>query len=112
MPRRWRNCRFRARARGFSVGDRLHTCTPRSCRSRTASTLRAPAYLMGVGTPEDLLAGDGAGIDLFDCVMPTRNARNGQAFTWQASSLSRTRANRADPLPLDRSAAARLVGWL
>jgi queuine tRNA-ribosyltransferase len=39
-----------------------------------------PRYLMGVGTPEDLLAGIEAGIDMFDCVMPTRNARNGQLF--------------------------------
>jgi len=40
-----------------------------------------PRYLMGVGTPEDLVDGVAAGIDLFDCVMPTRNARNGQLFT-------------------------------
>jgi queuine tRNA-ribosyltransferase len=42
-----------------------------------------PRYLMGVGTPRDLLISIGAGIDLFDCVMPTRNARNGQLFTSQ-----------------------------
>ena len=40
-----------------------------------------PHYLMGVGTPEDLVAGVGNGIDMFDCVMPTRNARNGWLFT-------------------------------
>ena len=40
-----------------------------------------PRYLMGVGTPEDLVEGVGRGIDLFDCVMPTRNARNGTFFT-------------------------------
>ncbi|MBC7978327.1 MAG: tRNA-guanine transglycosylase, partial [Myxococcales bacterium] len=40
-----------------------------------------PRYLMGVGRPEDLLAGVAAGIDMFDCVMPTRNARNGYLFT-------------------------------
>jgi len=40
-----------------------------------------PRYLMGVGTPEDLLDGIAAGIDMFDCVMPTRNARNGWLFT-------------------------------
>ena len=39
-----------------------------------------PRYLMGVGTPEDIVAGVGAGVDMFDCVLPTRNARNGQAF--------------------------------
>jgi queuine tRNA-ribosyltransferase len=40
-----------------------------------------PRYLMGVGTPRDLLEGVAAGIDMFDCVLPTRNARNGQALT-------------------------------
>lgn len=40
-----------------------------------------PHYLMGVGTPEDLVAGVANGIDMFDCVMPTRNARNGWLFT-------------------------------
>ena len=40
-----------------------------------------PRYLMGVGTPEDLVDGVAAGVDMFDCVMPTRNARNGQLFT-------------------------------
>ena len=42
-----------------------------------------PRYLMGVGTPEDLVEGVGAGVDMFDCVMPTRNARNGMLFTTQ-----------------------------
>ena len=42
-----------------------------------------PRYLMGVGRPEDLVEGVRAGIDMFDCVMPTRNARNGQLFTSQ-----------------------------
>ena len=41
-----------------------------------------PRYLMGVGTPYDLLSAIGSGIDMFDCVLPTRNARNGQALTW------------------------------
>ena len=40
-----------------------------------------PRYLMGVGTPEDIVAGVCAGIDMFDCVLPTRNARNGWLFT-------------------------------
>ena len=40
-----------------------------------------PRYLMGVGTPEDLLESVGRGIDMFDCVMPTRSGRHGQAFT-------------------------------
>ncbi|MFH1857317.1 MAG: tRNA guanosine(34) transglycosylase Tgt, partial [Candidatus Omnitrophota bacterium] len=42
---------------------------------------KKPRYLMGLGTPEDLLEGIASGVDLFDCVLPTRNGRNGQAFT-------------------------------
>lgn len=42
-----------------------------------------PRYLMGVGTPEDLVEGVACGVDMFDCVMPTRNGRNGMLFTWQ-----------------------------
>ncbi|MEN6439622.1 MAG: tRNA guanosine(34) transglycosylase Tgt [Syntrophobacter sp.] len=42
-----------------------------------------PRYVMGVGTPEDLVEGVRAGVDMFDCVMPTRNARNGMLFTWR-----------------------------
>ncbi len=46
-----------------------------------------PRYLMGVGTPQDLLEGVERGIDMFDCVMPTRNARNGTVFTWQGKVI-------------------------
>ena len=42
----------------------------------------APRYLMGVGTPTNILEGIARGVDMFDCVMPTRNARNGMLFTW------------------------------
>ena len=41
-----------------------------------------PRYLMGVGTPENILEGISRGVDMFDCVMPTRNGRNGMLFTW------------------------------
>jgi queuine tRNA-ribosyltransferase len=49
-----------------------------------------PRYLMGVGTPEDILEGVARGVDMFDCVLPTRNARNGQLFTAPAASPSAT----------------------
>ena len=49
-----------------------------------------PRYLMGVGTPDDLVEAVARGIDMFDCVMPTRNARNGQLFTARGGSTSRT----------------------
>jgi queuine tRNA-ribosyltransferase len=60
-----------------------------------------PRYLMGSGEPEDLLAAIGAGVDLFDCVLPTRNARNGSLYTRHGKvSIKQTRY-RADPAPLD-----------
>jgi queuine tRNA-ribosyltransferase len=61
----------------------------------------APRYLMGVGTPEDLLEGIAAGIDMFDCVLPTRNARNGWLFTRQGDVKIRNARYRADTGPLD-----------
>ena len=65
----------------------------------------APRYLMGVGTPEDLVAGVAAGIDMFDCVMPTRNARNGWLFTRFGDVKIRNAKHRDDPRPLDASCA-------
>jgi len=61
----------------------------------------APRYLMGVGTPEDLLAAIGAGIDLFDCVLPTRNARNGWLFTRFGDVKIRNARYRDEDAPLD-----------
>ena len=60
-----------------------------------------PRYLMGVGTPADLLRGVTLGIDLFDCVLPTRNARNGYLFTSQGVVKIRNAAHRSDPGPVD-----------
>ncbi len=60
-----------------------------------------PRYLMGLGTPEDLVRGVLAGVDLFDCVMPTRNARNGCLFTSQGRLMIKNAQYREDPRPLD-----------
>ena len=60
-----------------------------------------PRYLMGVGTPEDLVEGVACGVDLFDCVMPTRNARNGHLFTRFGDLKIRNAKNKADPRPID-----------
>ena len=60
-----------------------------------------PRYLMGVGTPEDLLDGIAAGIDMFDCVLPTRNARNGWLFTRRGDVKIRNARYRDDTAPLD-----------
>ena len=62
-----------------------------------------PRYLMGVGTPEDLIEAIGAGIDMFDCVLPTRNARNGWLFTRFGDIKLRNARYRADPSPLDET---------
>ncbi|MCC6875754.1 MAG: tRNA guanosine(34) transglycosylase Tgt [Sandaracinaceae bacterium] len=86
---------------GFSVGEpipemyaALAEVAPRMPRDR-------PRYLMGVGTPYDLLEAIGRGIDLFDCVLPTRNARNGQALTWAGRVNLKQARHREDESPLD-----------
>ncbi len=60
-----------------------------------------PHYLMGVGTPEDLIAGVQNGIDMFDCVMPTRNARNGTLFSRYGDLKIRNARHKSDEQPLD-----------
>jgi queuine tRNA-ribosyltransferase len=64
-----------------------------------------PRYLMGVGMPEDLIEGVSRGIDLFDCVLPTRNARNGQLFTSRGKLSVRNARFRDDPRPPDPNCA-------
>ncbi|MFM8391899.1 MAG: tRNA-guanine transglycosylase, partial [Methylophilaceae bacterium] len=60
-----------------------------------------PRYLMGVGTPEDLLDAVSMGVDMFDCVMPTRNARNGWLFTRNGDIKLKNARYRQDDSPLD-----------
>ena len=60
-----------------------------------------PRYLMGVGKPEDIQEAVAAGIDMFDCVMPTRNARNGSLFTSEGRVVMSHARHRLDPGPLD-----------
>jgi len=71
--------------------------------SAVAPTLdpERPRYLMGVGTPADLVRAIGAGIDVFDCVLPTRNARNGQAFVPRGRIVIKNARYRGDSEPLD-----------
>ena len=64
-----------------------------------------PRYLMGVGTPDDLLACIERGVDMFDCVMPTRSGRHGQAFTWNGKLNLKNAVHAGDPRPLDESSA-------
>ncbi len=65
----------------------------------------APRYLMGVGTPQDLVHGVALGIDMFDCVMPTRNGRNGYLFTHKGVVKIRNARYRSDQNPIDERCA-------
>jgi queuine tRNA-ribosyltransferase len=86
---------------GFSVGE--PPAVMHELVGRLAPRLPAlrPRYLMGVGTPIDLLAAIEAGVDMFDCVMPTRNARNGQLFVADGRLNIANAAFRADPRPVE-----------
>ena len=64
-----------------------------------------PRYLMGVGTPSDLIEAVARGIDMFDCVMPTRSGRHGQAFTWNGRVNMRNARHAEDTRPLDEKSA-------
>ena len=95
---------------GFAVGG-LSVGEPKEEMMRVLQHVgpRLPAdkphYLMGVGTPEDLVAGVASGIDMFDCVMPTRNARNGWLFTRFGDIKIRNATHRNSLRPLDESCA-------
>ena len=91
---------------GYAVGG-LALGEPRDMtwKAVSASTdvlpVTQPRYLMGMGTPEDLLDGIERGVDLFDCVMPTRNARNGTLFTSNGKLSIKTAILKNDPDPPD-----------
>jgi len=90
---------------GVSVGEpkaemlRIMAHTPRLLPAAK------PRYLMGVGTPEDLVEGVANGIDMFDCVMPTRNARNGHLFTRFGDLRIRNARYKSDERPIDETCA-------
>ena len=88
---------------GMSVGEPKEEML--SVLDHTAQRLPAdrPRYLMGVGTPEDIVAGVASGVDMFDCVLPTRNARNGHLFTRFGDVRIRNAKHRADTRPLDET---------
>ena len=66
-----------------------------------------PRYLMGVGTPSDILGAVNEGIDMFDCVMPTRSGRTGLAFTWQGKINLKNSKYQKDQSPLDKDCEIR-----
>ncbi len=90
---------------GFSVGEdieKMHETLGEVAHRLDASR---PRYLMGVGTPYDLVRAIGAGVDMFDCVLPTRNGRNGQALTRNGTVVVKQARYKKDPLPLDPECA-------
>ncbi len=97
---------------GVSVGEpkaemlKIMAHTPRRLPAHK------PRYLMGVGTPEDLVEGVANGIDMFDCVMPTRNARNGHLFTRFGDLKIRNARHKDDERPLDETCGCHTCkGW-
>ncbi len=90
---------------GLSVGEEKDEMWRTANYTAKLLPAHKPRYLMGVGTPEDLLDGIKAGIDMFDCVMPTRNARNGTLFTYHGKLSIKAKAYANDHGPLDESCA-------
>jgi queuine tRNA-ribosyltransferase len=86
---------------GFSVGEPVETMYALLAELGRTMPRDKPRYVMGIGTPVDLLEAVTAGVDMFDCVMPTRNARNGQLFTAAGKLNIRRAENRNDPGPPD-----------
>jgi len=95
---------------GFSIGG-LSVGEPKEDRIRVLENLlpvmpeSLPRYLMGVGTPEDIVEAVELGVDMFDCVMPTRNARNGTLFTRYGKMIIKSARYIEDPLPVDPECA-------
>ena len=95
---------------GYAVGG-LSVGEPKEERARIVAHIvprmpaERPRYLMGMGTPEDIVEAVSAGIDMFDCVLPTRNARNGWLFTRFGDVKIRNARYRDDPAPLDPQCA-------
>jgi queuine tRNA-ribosyltransferase len=95
---------------GYAIGG-LSVGEPKEDRTRIMVHLTPlmpagkPRYLMGMGTPEDIIEAVAAGIDMFDCVLPTRNARNGWLFTRFGDVRIRNARYRDDTAPLDESCA-------
>lgn len=86
---------------GLSVGEDKEDMWRTATATAAMLPINRPRYLMGVGTPDDILEGIKAGIDMFDCVMPTRNARNGCLFTYDGKVSIKSKIYADDQKPLD-----------
>jgi queuine tRNA-ribosyltransferase len=90
---------------GLSVGEEKSVMYEVMAALAPLMPAERPRYLMGVGTPEDLIAGVERGIDMFDCVLPTRNGRTGQAFTSRGKLNVKNARWARDVRPLDEACA-------
>jgi len=88
---------------GVSVGEPKEQMLRIMAHTPHRLPAHKPRYLMGVGTPEDLVEGVACGVDMFDCVMPTRNARNGHLFTRFGDLKLRNARHKTDERPLDET---------
>jgi queuine tRNA-ribosyltransferase len=88
---------------GVSVGEPKEEMLRIMAHTPHCLPQNKPRYLMGVGTPEDLVRGVQDGVDMFDCVMPTRNARNGHLFTRFGDLKIRNARHKQDASPLDET---------
>ena len=86
---------------GFSVGEPIEKMHETLAEVAPALDPERPRYVMGIGTPRDLLVAIQAGADMFDCVLPTRNARNGQALTRHGPMVVKQARFRDDERPVD-----------
>jgi queuine tRNA-ribosyltransferase len=86
---------------GFSVGETKRLMYDLIGQTAAYLPTEKPRYLMGVGTPTDLLRCVKLGVDMFDCVMPTRNARNGCLFTRQGKLIIKNARYAQDARPID-----------
>jgi queuine tRNA-ribosyltransferase len=95
---------------GVSVGEPKHDMLRIMAHTPQLLPPHKPRYLMGVGTPEDLVEGVAQGVDMFDCVMPTRNARNGHLFTRFGDLRIRNARYKTDERPIDETCSCHACG--
>jgi len=86
---------------GLAVGEGPDLMLETLAQTTPHLPAEKPRYLMGVGTPLDIVEAVARGVDMFDCVMPTRSGRHGQAFTWAGKVNLRNAVHADDPGPLD-----------
>ena len=92
---------------GLAVGEKQYDMFKILNETTDFLPKEKPRYLMGVGTPSDILGAVNEGIDMFDCVMPTRSGRTGLAFTWQGKLNLKNSKYQDDKLPLDENCEIR-----